>query len=71
MKKQSLNIENMMLSELSESETVNRSGGTFPWFVTGAGGLLAFLAKKCIDDWQCFKDGLSGNLCTHGTTHSK
>ena len=54
------------LQELTPEETIVCRGGAIPWGVGSVFGLLAYLAKECISDWQCFKDGLRGRPCLHG-----
>lgn len=68
MKKAIHNMQAMGLQELPPEVSRATVGGMD--LVSGIIGALAYLAKKCVDDWQCLKDGLAGNLCTHGKTHS-
>jgi lactobin A/cerein 7B family class IIb bacteriocin len=54
-------MKNYNLKELDKQELINIEGGIIHWIL----GVAAYVAKQCIDDWPCFKDGLSGRVNNH------
>jgi len=60
------------LFELTTDEKEEINGGFFQvaYWIVCAVAAAGYTAKNCIDNWQCFKDGLQGrkhdrNNCGH------